>query len=86
MYNPQQSIFLPSPSGCLVHLKGTAVLVEWLYRTSLIQWGLDYRTRSEFKWSKVVWIWNNSDIEWFGQNGGHFVQILNSSVLEQSGP
>ena len=32
--------------------------------------------RSEFGWSKAVLIWDGSDLGWFVQNGGHFVQTI----------
>ena len=32
----------------------------------VIQWGLEYRTRSDFKWLKAVLLLNGSDFEWFG--------------------
>ena len=45
-----------------------------------IQWGLEYRTRSDFGWSKAVPLANGSVFKWFGQNGCHFVWISNGFV------
>ena len=41
------------------------------YQTSIemviqIQWGFEYRTRSDFEWLKAVPLLDGSDFEWFG--------------------
>ena len=89
---------------CLLYFQYTWNVVKWVFNrksikfSRLVQWGLEYRTRSEFQWGSMAF--GFLLVFCFEQNGGHLVQyhskseqngryflwISNGLVFEWSGP